>query len=161
MGYPDDYIAAKDIDWFCVINGYYVYVASAGGALPEAINDRDKLRTLQRNVFMAPDKFADEDIDVNMQFLNARFGNQPNAQQQISNYLVSFKAMARKGFIFFDRTNLSDSQDNAYYVVCEPRNPIQIQGIADLVRCKIEDQELLTISSTKIQLLEILSHHQL
>lgn len=161
MEYPDDYIAAKDIDWFCVINGFYVHVASAGGALPEAINDREKLRTLQHNVFIAPDIFADEDIEVNTHFLNTRFGNNLAPQEQIDNYLLSFKAMARKGFISFDRTNILDSRDNKYHVVCKPINPIMIQGIGELVKYRIQDQNLLSVTSTNVNLIDLLEHHQL
>lgn len=41
MKYSDDYMYAKDIDWFCVINDNYIHAASAGGILPEPINDRE------------------------------------------------------------------------------------------------------------------------
>lgn len=159
MEYPEDYIAAKDIDWFCVINGYYVHVASAGGVLPEVINDRDKLRTLQHNVFMAPDIFTDDDIEVNTQFLNTRFGNKPNSQVQIDNYLASFKAMARKGFISFDRTNLSDTKDNTYHVVCKPIYPIRLQGIGEIVKYSIQGQNILSVTSENVSLIDALAQH--
>lgn len=120
MKYPDEYLSSKDIDWFCILNGQYIHVASAGGSLPESVNDREKLRTLQRNVFMAGDLFADDDIIVNQNFLRQRFNGDIEKSEQ---YLRSFRAMARKGFISLDRTNLVNTEDARYHVVCMPRNP--------------------------------------
>ena len=51
MKYSDDYMYAKDIDWFCVINDNYIHAASAGGILPEPINDREKLRKLKKQSY--------------------------------------------------------------------------------------------------------------
>ena len=31
MKYPESYLRSHDIDWFCVVNGVYIHVASAGG----------------------------------------------------------------------------------------------------------------------------------
>lgn len=120
MKYPDEYLSSKDIDWFCILNDQYIHVASAGGALPDCVNDRDTLRTLQHNVFMADDLFADEDIIVNENFLRQRFNGDQEKREQ---YLQSFRAMARKGFISLDRTNLVNTEDARYHVVCMPRNP--------------------------------------
>lgn len=42
--YTESEIHTRDIDWFCAINGVYVHVASAGGDIPNFINDYGVLR---------------------------------------------------------------------------------------------------------------------
>lgn len=48
MKYEEAYIYSKDIDWFCIIGDVFCHVASAGGMIPDVINDREKLRGLQK-----------------------------------------------------------------------------------------------------------------
>lgn len=74
MKYDEAYIQSKDIDWFCVIGGVYCHIASAGGVLPDQINDREKLRELQKRVFEAQNIFEKEEIFINHDFLLQRFG---------------------------------------------------------------------------------------
>lgn len=130
MKYLDDYMYSKDIDWFCIINKFYVHVASAGSLLPEIINDRNKLRKIQKQVFDLPYIFDDNDIIINDRFINERFNN----NEDISNYLSSFIDMARKGFVSMDRTNLQEPDDQTYHIVCMPNKIIQL----DIEIIKIE-----------------------
>lgn len=118
----------RDIDWFCIANGIYVHLASAGGILPLGFRDRDMLRTLQHNVAIAPYLFTEEDVVDNEEFLNQRFANNPKGR---TSYVVSFRDMARKGFISMDRTNLLDPYDNHYHIVSRPRlwNEHRIENI--------------------------------
>lgn len=109
----------RDIDWFCIVNGIYVHLASAGGILPMSFRDRDTLRTLQHNVAMAPYLFEEEDVVDNEAFLNQRFADNRKGRES---YVVSFRDMARKGFVSMDRTNLQNPYDNRYHIVCMPRN---------------------------------------
>lgn len=109
----------RDIDWFCIVNGIYVHLASAGGILPMSFRDRDTLRTLQHNVAMAPYLFEEEDVVDNEAFLNQRFADNRKGRES---YVVSFREMARKGFVSMDRTNLQNPYDNRYHIVCMPRN---------------------------------------
>ena len=74
MKYDEAYIQSKDIDWFCVIGDVYCHIASAGGVLPDQINDREKLRDIQKKVFDASDIFTENDIVINNEFLLQRFG---------------------------------------------------------------------------------------
>lgn len=136
MKYSNEYLACKDIDWFCILNGYNVHIASAGGLIPEEVNDREKLRSLQHSVYNAADIFADEDIINNESFLTRRFGND---QIRKNLYLESFRAMSRKGFISLDRTKLDDIEDNTYHIVCMPRNPVRIVPIADLPKLSLDN----------------------
>ena len=109
----------RDIDWFCIVNGIYVHLASAGGILPMSFRNRDTLRTLQHNVAMAPYLFEEEDVVDNEAFLNQRFADNRKGRES---YVVSFREMARKGFVSMDRTNLQNPYDNRYHIVCMPRN---------------------------------------
>ncbi len=119
MRYSDSYIANHDIDWFCTIGGLCVHVASAGGKIPELINDDDQLRTIQHQVELLPDIYSDEDIFYNEAAISKAIGqdNGPNARDQ---YIESFSAMARKGFISLDKKNIADPEDNHYQFVCWP-----------------------------------------
>lgn len=114
-----DYMLTHDIDWFCIVNGLYVHLASAGGILPLSFRDRDALRTLQHNVAVAHYLYADVDVVDNEDFLNQRFADNPKGR---ASYVVSFRDMARKGFVSMDRTNLLDPYDNHYHIVSRPRS---------------------------------------
>lgn len=142
MNYSKDYLHSKDIDWFCMVNGRYIHVASAGGSIPDEINDVETLRDLQRNVFLAPDIFNDDDILINQNFLENRFGLLNNREIAIANYLESFKYFARKGFVSLDRTNLAECEDNTYHVVCMPRGDVdglQIENIPHFFANRLQD----------------------
>lgn len=47
MKFDEAYLYSRDIDWFCIIGGVFCHVASAGGLLPDVVNDREKLRDIQ------------------------------------------------------------------------------------------------------------------
>jgi len=138
MKYSDDYMYSKDIDWFCVINDiYYIHIASAGGILPEPINDRDKLRRIQKQVFDLPHIFTDDEILINETFIHERFHN---SIEEGRNYLHSFINMSKKGFISMDRTNLFDLDDQTYHIVCMPIQLNSLKKIDDFF--KIENGDI-------------------
>ena len=87
MKYSDDYMYAKDIDWFCVINDNYIHAASAVGIQPEPINDREKLRKLQKQVYDLSPIFLDEDIIINHSFINERFYDNNEEKNEYRYYL--------------------------------------------------------------------------
>ena len=119
MKYTEIYMMNHDIDWFCVVNGIYIHVASAGGMLPNSINNIDKLKDMQHQVQMLPDIYSDEEIEYNDHaIINVVGENNFKARQQ---YVESFVAMARKGFASFDRTNISEFSNNQYHLVCWPK----------------------------------------
>lgn len=118
MRYSDHYMQYHDIDWFCKIHNTPCHFASAGGILPEPLRERKLLRKLQRDVCLAEYLYEENEISYNEEFLRERFRNDEGARET---YLITFKEMARKGFVSFDRTNLSNSDDNTYHVVCYPQ----------------------------------------
>ena len=128
MDYSVDYMLTHDIDWFCIVNGIFVHLASAGGILPPSFRDRDALRQLQHNVAVAPYLFEEEDVVDNEEFLNQRFADNPKGR---TSYVVSFRDMARKGFVSMDRTFLTNPGDTHYHIVCWPRgwNELRIENL--------------------------------
>lgn len=128
MKYDEAYLYSRDIDWFCIIGGIFCHVASAGGLLPDVVNDRNKLRDMQKRVFDMDYIWGNEDIYINQDFLYQRFGNNQKSQEA---YLSSFIKMSKKGFVSLDRTNVMDITDHTYHVVCYPKRIIEL-GIQDL-----------------------------
>ena len=120
MKYPESYIYNHDIDWFFVANGVYYHVASAGGGLPDQINDDEYLRKIQHQVELLPDIYTDEEIVYNEEAIAGVLGE--NGVKGGAHYIESFTAMSRKGFVSIDRTNIGDLEDNKYHVVCWPKD---------------------------------------
>lgn len=120
MKYSNKYYESHDIDWFCVVNGVYIHVASAGGIIPNVVNDDERLRAIQHQVAVLP-YICDEDVIAYNEQAIANIVNMNNAKAK-SQYLASFKEMARKGFVSIDKTNIDDRTDNHYHIVCRPRN---------------------------------------
>lgn len=155
MKYDLNYMLTHDIDWFCVINGLYVHVASAGGIIPEDLRDRDELRLLQHNVSKAPYLFSENEIVYNEAFLNSHF---PDGKAR-EDYVRSFRDMARKGFISMDRTNWTNPESNIYHVVCRPkRNIVPIDHDVEqiLIPCQVQMEDLVLETDTNdVKLLEL------
>ncbi len=126
MRYADEYLYSMDIDWFCIIGGVLCHVASAGGMLPELVNDRDKLRTIQKRVFEMSIVFDEDDIIVNKNFLDERFGDNGESKRE---YLASFLNMAKRGFVSMDRTEVIDPNSQIYHIVCYPRHQFVVSNI--------------------------------
>ena len=117
MKLPNIYVESRDIDWFAIINGKYIHVASAGGYLPKKINNRKKLRDEQAAVHKLPFIYERDEIIVNEELLRKE-----KHLEDKEAYIESFVCMARKGFISFDRTNIADQTDSMYHIVCYPND---------------------------------------
>lgn len=139
MMYDISYLQTNDIDWFFRYNGVAFHAASAGGMLPDTINDRETLRSIQYRAHNLPDVFGDEDIVINREAIDRVLRR--NEAYQIEDYdytemfdfyLESFISMARKGFVSIDRTNIDNPYDDLYHVVCYPRDYRDIKLDLDL-----------------------------
>jgi hypothetical protein len=120
MKYSESYLETHDIDWFCLVNGIPVHFASAGGLLPDWANDREKLRSVQRHVNLLPNVIELEDIRV-----NESLGEHLNlTDEQLKDYLQSFISMAQKGFISYDKADISNPGNMNYRFVCGPKERI-------------------------------------
>lgn len=153
--YPESYLLSKDIDWFFKLNNQFIHVASAGGRLPAIINDRDKLREIQYQVFNLPYIFSAEEIIINDGFINQMLSPQLNKNPQLYNtYLESFINFARKGFISYDRTEVTNLMSNIYHIVCMPPSfdhNINIDTIPKI----INPNNKLEVNQTDLKFLEI------
>ncbi|WP_294597125.1 hypothetical protein [uncultured Rikenella sp.] len=153
--YPESYLLSKDIDWFFKINNQYIHVASAGGRLPAIINDREKLRQIQYQVYNSPYIFSAEDIRINQDFIRQLLSPQLNDDPQLyDTYVESFINFDRKGFISCDRTDIKNDTSDTYHVVCVPPSfdrGLQIENIPIITNPNCQ----LDINSTDIKFLEI------
>ena len=120
MKYTKFYLYSHDIDWFFVVNGVYIHVASAGGNIPSQINNVNRLREIQYQIEMLQDIYTNEEIIYNEQAIT-NIISQTGVEER-SQYIESFRAMSRKGFVSFDRTNIGDPEDNKYHLVCRPKD---------------------------------------
>ena len=126
--YDADYLETHDIDWFCKIGNTAMHFASDGGELPEKVNDREKLRAIQHAVAMLEDVLGDEGIEINGKYVWNILGSN-DSQESFNHYVESFVAMARKGFVSFDRM----SEDDEYMWIAKPTVSVEvnIQGLPE------------------------------
>lgn len=68
MKYDERYLSNRDIDWFFRVNGKPVHVSSAGGSLPDRINDIEILREIQYQVSLLPDINTKDEVGFNQDF---------------------------------------------------------------------------------------------
>ncbi len=119
MPHSDAYISTHDIDWFVIINGKLIHVASAGGRIPELIKE-DLLKPLIFVANLPILKDIQEINTVDSGFLSNKL--RISGQEEVDAYLQTFKFMAQKGLYSFDRTNVSNNEDNSYHLVAWPSN---------------------------------------
>lgn len=148
--YTESEIHTRDIDWFCAINGIYVHVASAGGNIPNFINNYSVLRPSQRAAEALVDINTDDEIHINEAFLRGMNVN-------LEHYLPSFVRMAKKGFYSFDRTNVDNPEDDHYHLVAWPTHSVSnVENIpvANTVGLDFDNPEIMN----DIPLTEIIEH---
>lgn len=127
--YPSKYLQSHDIDWFYVINGIPIHFASAGGIIPNAVNNREKLRLTQCKVNKLPCVLNDTDIQI-----NPNLYEQFEDEQALNEYLNSFNAMAKKGFVSYDRTDIQDPTSSVYIYVCGPKNYLPNNSVMEVLK---------------------------
>lgn len=148
--YTESEIHTRDIDWFCAINGIYVHVASAGGNIPNFINNYSVLRPSQRAAEALVDINTDDEIHINEAFLRGMNVN-------LEHYLPSFVRMAKKGFYSFDRTNVDNPEDDHYHLVAWPTHSVSnVENIpvVNTVGLDFDNPEIMN----DIPLTEIIEH---
>lgn len=120
--YNEAYLQTHDIDWFCRIGNTAMHFASNGGALPKKVNNRVENSRIQHAVAMMEDSVTEpEQIRINAQYVHARLGENVNPGA-FDRYVESFVAMARKGFVSFDRV----LEDDAYMWIAQPVNRVEV-----------------------------------
>ncbi len=120
-GYPyrEDYMLTHDIDWFFCHNGHAFHAASNGGVIPKEILSGMNSK-IQETVYGMKEPEGVE-VEINEYYIrnNVLIGQQNNAkdiEKQFTDYIVSFSAMAKKGFISLDR-----KEGNEYFWVARPK----------------------------------------
>ena len=144
MPYTSDYLHTHDIDWFVIINGKLVHVASAGGSIPEGIT-----KNLLLSVYYVANLPITNDVQeietIKEDFLSNLLGLQTLEERE--NYMSTFKSIAQKGIYSFDRTNIEDAFDNNYHLVAWPQNSPAFISPRDLL---LESNPILSIESNEI-----------
>lgn len=93
MRYNKAYQLTRDIDWFFHLNNTPIHIASAGGKLPNQINDRTQLQEQQYLVANLPDINTIADIRINHEFIKELC---EITECKEEDYLKSFITMAKK-----------------------------------------------------------------
>ena len=125
-----DFLATRDIDWFCLVSGIPIQVASAGGIfLPDFVNDRQKMIESQMIVSQLPFLYSEEAIYVNEELIKRKLREDDNSiykelnismEDRIRYYMHSFIPYARKGFFCFDRSLPQDPESTLYDLIAFP-----------------------------------------
>lgn len=145
--HTEEYYNTHDIDWFAIINGVVVHVASAGGLVPEAV----KKNLLESAAFVSRIALIEEGrvSTISDGFISERLGielghNDNNTLRQFDYditkrdaYLSSFLLMARRGLFSFDKTDINDPTDNHYHIVAWPSNEDDRVKLGNLNECPI------------------------
>ena len=121
------YINSHDIDWFAFYENKYIHVASAGGYLPEVVNNRENLRFIQDYVKKLP--LEEHEIIKNIKEVVSIL---KIPEEQLEVYFESFENMAKKGFYSYDKVDINDIEDNKYILVAYPKEPINIKKVEHL-----------------------------
>jgi len=116
-----------DVDWFCVINGTPIHVASAGDKLPKCV---DSVRHNVKNQIIARNHSDINDVNeltINESYINDLLNSvNLNENQSLSEirerYLETFINMAKKGFVSFDKMIPNDRNDHRYIWIVKPKN---------------------------------------
>ncbi|MBQ6761975.1 MAG: hypothetical protein IJP49_04425 [Bacteroidales bacterium] len=129
------YIATHDIDWFCKLKDAYLHVASAGGYLPQSVND---MKSIMDNSVQVSNLPIIGEHTRNTNLLKALKGE---SIKNWDEYYQTFELFAEKGFYSLDRTMIGDVSSNIYHVVCIPSKRVESLEIscASFENVSIED----------------------
>lgn len=137
----NNYIKTHDIDWFYIISGKPIHVASAGGELPKGITSLKSLHEWQQkvellstkpNVVLNRDYIGKQVIQRDYEGLDITLVPEENDLiKELDNYNLSmleklyyntFVSMAMRGFYSFDRTFHAENGLEVYHLVAKPKN---------------------------------------
>jgi len=118
--YRKDYMLTHDIDWFFCHNGLAFHAASNGGIVPKEILSGENSKIQEAVYGMQEPKGVE--IEINEDYIRKNILNIPqdfsiDIKNQFTDYIASFSAMAKKGFISLDRKD-----GNEYFWVARPKD---------------------------------------
>lgn len=160
--YPHHYLLSHDIDWFALVDGIPVHVASNGGLLPRDSYKISQLTSIQNSIQRIEGRYR---VGMNVEYLERYlratesypgidemtpeefrlmlpegYDIDRNLSRSLQAYTWSFLQIAAKGFWSFDRIG-DDQSDHAFYHLVawpnEERFPILPEGL----RHALEDFE--------------------
>ena len=136
-----NYTRTHDIDWFYIISGKPIHVASAGGELPKGISSLRLLHEWQQKVELLP---VSSEVVLNRDFIMQQVIQRdyegfdvnliPEENDLIEEldyfglsmpeklYYNTFILMAMRGFYSFDRTFHTENGSEVYHLVAKPKN---------------------------------------
>ena len=145
LNHTNEYYDTHDVDWFAIINGVVVHVASAGGLIPDAV----KKNMLESSVYVAQlaliedgeistisDTFISERLGIPLDQIIDDVLREQNLTRKEA-YLSSFKLMARRGLYSFDKTDINDPTDNHYHIVAWPKSENKRLKSENCIGCPI------------------------
>ncbi len=141
--FTDRQLKANDIDWYCLINGNPVHIASMGGLIPSDFRERNELRPIAESVIQLP---YSSEVDLNMDFIREQtqtgysyldnievsamadeifstypsFNYRQNLLMKEKMYAYSFIEKGRRGFYSYAR----QGETNKYVLVATPKTPL-------------------------------------
>lgn len=108
--YSRGYIETHDIDWFCVVDGYFpTHVGSCGGMLPSFARDRERNRYWQSLVDSLPQT---NEAEWNREYVGQRLERNTNEEVTPESFAENFLYFARRGFFSFYRDLPNEEDDN-------------------------------------------------
>ena len=136
-------LKSNDIDWYCLINGNPVHIASMGGLIPSDFRERKELRQIAEFVIQLP---YSSEVDLNIDFIREQtqtgysyldkngvseiaeeiFGTFPsynyhqNLLMKEKMFAYSFIEKGRRGFYSYAR----EGDTNKYVLVATPKTPL-------------------------------------
>lgn len=155
----EEFQRLNDIDWFCIIDGVPVHVASAGDLLPAMYASNGSpasMKSILSDVLKQPfeydyklnDEYLDghvlnegyeyleeqenpigQDMDDDWQSIMTK--NEPLSKRL---YASSFVEMARRGFYSFDKT---EDKEGEYHLVAYPSNGMSDWQLVDAPYVKV------------------------
>lgn len=148
MEYTHVDLEVSDLDWFVRIGKRMIHGASAGGIIPDIVNNREYNDNIQELLLTSPKRDYKISINpflrtiLNIENKKEEIGFMLNAlnisfedpiQTYIDKlYITSFANYAKKGFWSFDKTNTDDFDNGYYHLVAWPSNFYRITQLTKI-----------------------------
>lgn len=150
----EEFQRLNDIDWFCILDGVPVHVASAGDLLPVMYADHESVAFMKSILSDVLKLSFDYDYKLNDKYLDEHVLNEgyeylteqdnPIGQEMDDDwhsimtkneafpkrlYATSFVEMARRGFYSFDKT---EDKEGDYHLVAYPSKGMKDWNLLDV-----------------------------
>lgn len=136
------------MDCFFSVNSIPIHVASAGGFIPDFVNNRENLQKIQKIVHNLPIIYQEKDLIFNRTFIDQYVNDMRDAFPEEKDkdinweheYTKSFVEFGIRGFVSIDKTKIYDYDDFNYHFVCRP--PSLNHNIFENIKLPILDNHI-------------------